>query len=272
MKNQTPIPTYTLAHPLYLDVQMMVSFLAYLQGGVAFEGEETIRSEETRTQAGKASGKVKIPSIATWLGAEVSGDLAIDKKLDATSEYKTERHHTAASLFNYLYAHLGNGGQITSLNDEEDIRSLQTSQLVQASGRYIGNPLADILNFFGQLMPYLEDDKKEKEETPKRKNSRKSGNPAVRQNATALETEQTLAELATQAEEQLEAETGRLLSRMREDMNRSPVHDLVLATSGGLKVVLTVSSQYYSAETSERLRAGDFTVLGKATRILVSRN
>ena len=261
MDDQSSAAPYTLAHPLYLDVQMMVSFLAYLEGGVSFEGEETIRSGETRTREGKVSGKMKFPSIASWLGAEAAGDLAIDKKLDEGSEYKAARHHTAASLFNYLYSYLSNDGQFITLDNMEDVQKMQANRLVQISGRYLGNPLADILNYFGQLMPYIEDDEAEKKDHSKRRNPRKSGNPAIRASVIEQGVDGTQSE-------PLDDDSRRLMKTMQEDMNSSPVQDIVLATSGGLKAVLTVSSQYYSAETSAHLRAGDYIVLGKATRIL----
>jgi|GEM_PF-5551139 len=37
----TSNPGYNLAYPVYLDVPMMVSFLAHLEGGVATHEEET---------------------------------------------------------------------------------------------------------------------------------------------------------------------------------------------------------------------------------------
>lgn len=262
--------SYTLAHPLYLDVQMMVSFLAYLEGGVTFEGEETRRSEEVKTRGGKASGRVKFPSITSWLGAELSGDLSIDRKLDEASEFKAARHHTAASLFNYLYAYLAEDSQITILDRPEDVDHIKDSRLVQVSGRYLGNPLSDILTVFTKVLPYFDEpeDEDSSKGGVKKRNPRKSGNPAVRNSANEVSAEDLAAEVMRQAQEQIDKSTRHLMNQMTEDINSSPVHDLLLVTLEGLRVVLTVSSQYYSAEVSEHLRAGDFMVLGKVTRIL----
>ncbi|MGY1808861.1 hypothetical protein ACI8AF_15945 [Blastococcus sp. SYSU D00669] len=55
---------------------------------------------------------------------------------------------------------------------------------------------------------------------------------------------------------------------MADDMRSAPVHDVVIRVSEQLRVVLTVSSDFYSDTTSEYLRAGRFTALGKVTRVL----
>jgi hypothetical protein len=257
---------YNLSHPLYLDVQMMVSFLAFLEGGVTFEEDQTLRSTETGNRSGKASGKFKFPTIASWLGAEVSGEAAIDKKLDESSEYKSAKHHTAASLFNYLYAYLSEDNSITVVDTPQEASALKSGQLVQISGRYLGNTLADVLQYFNHLLPYLEQEAAEQEETRRaqERSRRRSGNPAVRATTgTAAEEEDPTPDNDTSLTDIL-----RVAKMMQEDIASVPVRDLLLSTSGGLNAVLTVSSEYYSTETSEHLRAGEFVVLGKVTRIL----
>lgn len=256
--------TYNLAHPLYLDVQMMVSFLAYLEGGVTFEGEETVTSSGSRSRSGKASGKAKLPSIATWFGAELSAEGAIDRKLDESSEYKSARHHTAASLFNYLYAYLTEDEKISIVETAEDLTELRSGQLIQISGRYLGNTLSEVLNYFDRLLPYLE--KHEEEEAAQKiaaKSKKRSGNPAVRASTPDSATEPTNEEEGMSTKEIIH-----LIKTMQDDLNGSAVQDLLLTTSADLKAILTVSSEYYSSETAEHLRAGDFVVLGKVTRIL----
>lgn len=111
-------------------------------------------------------------------------------------------------------------------------------------------------------MPYYEAAQKER---PKG-NARKSGNPSKR---AAAATSQAA------AQEQADAAAGlgyqvilKMLMQMYADMENAPVHDVLIQAPEGIRAVLTVSSQYFSEATNERLRAGDFTVLGKATRIL----
>jgi len=60
----------------------------------------------------------------------------------------------------------------------------------------------------------------------------------------------------------------RLVQRMVDDIAQVPVHDLLLRTKEGLHAVLTVSSEFYSSATNEYLRAGEFRVVGKVTRVV----
>ena len=55
---------------------------------------------------------------------------------------------------------------------------------------------------------------------------------------------------------------------MGADISAAPVHDLLFQTERGLKAVVTVSSEYYSATVNENLRAGEFRVVGKVTRVV----
>jgi hypothetical protein len=61
---------YVLAHPIYLDAAMMISFLAYLEGGVVTQEEETQKEGGAREKILK--GRAGIRARLTWaLNAEV---------------------------------------------------------------------------------------------------------------------------------------------------------------------------------------------------------
>jgi hypothetical protein len=49
---------YVLAHPVYLDVAMMISFLAYLEGGVITQEEETQKEGGARERVLKGRAGV----------------------------------------------------------------------------------------------------------------------------------------------------------------------------------------------------------------------
>jgi hypothetical protein len=261
------MPNYTLAHPLYLDVPMMISFLAHLEGGVSFEDEETLRSGRTREAKGEGSGKFRFGLLGPLLGMDAGVAASASGKSEETAEYKAARHHTVASLFNALYGYLHEDETIVRIKEPDQRSSLQLGELVELTGRYIGNPLEDILDFFGQLLPYMED--AESATTQERRPSpKKSGNPAVRAKAAEADADATVKAALEQVQRE-EQEFGiRMIQKMREDIAKSPVHDVMLETSSGIRAVLTVSSQYYSPTTNEYLRAGGFGVLGKVTRVL----
>ncbi|MFC9090314.1 DUF6414 family protein [Nocardiopsis dassonvillei] len=259
---------YTLSHPLYLDVDMMISFLAYLEGGVVFEGQETLRTEESKQRGAKGTGKVKLPSVANIFGAEGSIEGDINRRLDSTSEYQAARHHTAASLFNYLYARLDQEGSIEDISNLSETGSLKAGQLVQLSGRYIGNSLEEMLDFFTRTLPLLmEIGKTDSSKNSSVPNQKRSGNRSQRQpqaGGALMEHMKTLEAAQRKAFDQ----GIKVMQHLKEDIDRTPVHDLLVVTQKDLKVVLTASSQYYSGTVNEFLKSGDFNVLGKVTRVL----
>ncbi len=246
-------PGYTLAHPIYLDVPMMVSFLAAIEGGVSVSGSETSTQagSQEKTLAGKLGLKAKILGLAD---GEASVEGSTHKTDETTFVSQTERHHTAASLFNILIAYLREAGQIVEICSEDDLASLKAGQLVELQGESRGNPLESILTFASAIFPYVVPD--EPATTPPPPNPR-SGNPQKRGPAPA----------PTPAAPP-EDDTVRMIRMMAADMQAAPVHDLLFETSPGLRFIAVTTSEFYTPATSEHLRQGYFRVVGKVTRVL----
>lgn len=268
---------YTLAHPLYLDVPMMVSFLAYLQGGVTWTEEEARRSADTNEASGKMSGGFKFP-LAALFGMDLRAEAAAATTRDASIESTATRHHTVASLFNALYQYLHEDDQVISLSDASQLASLRPGQLVEVTGEYLGNPLAAVLDMLQQLLPYVEENEEADSDTPSSpprsipRAKRKGGPRTPPRMPDTEEITQQFVQAAVQSLQETQAkaqEQGkRAMKRMAEDMRLAPVHDLLIRVNDQLRAVLTVSSDFYSDTTSEYLRAGEFTALGKVTRVL----
>jgi len=64
-------------------------------------------------------------------------------------------------------------------------------------------------------------------------------------------------------------QAGDLLVKIRDDLRRSPVTDLLVASTG-FSVVAALTRSYLEPQTSELLKGSDMTVLGKVTRVLTS--
>ena len=179
-----PAPGYVLAHPVYLDVAMMISFLAYLEGGVVTEAEETTKEAGTRERAlkGRAGFRARLP----WaLDAEAGSEGSANRREETALESKSARQHTAASLFNLLYEYLTADNQLVDLKDSGQLPGLRPGQLVELSGEYLGNPLEDILGFIGAMFPYYEEQMTAQkaataEALDQAKRTQRSGNPARR--------------------------------------------------------------------------------------------
>ena len=267
-------PGYVLAHPVYLDVAMMISFLACLEGGVVTQEEETQKEGGARERVlkGRAGIRARLP----WaLDAEAGSEGGTQRRDEASLESKSTRQHTAASLFNLLYEYLTTDNQLVDLKQPDQLQGLSHGQLVELTGEYLGNPLEDILAFVAAMYPYYAEQLKVQkavaaEALDQAKKAQRSGNPSKRSQAqeSAPEVAAVMAGVLQQVQDG-QSEFGiQMMLRMAEDITKVPVHDLLLRTPTGLQAVLTVSSEYYSAATNEYLRAGKFRIIGKVTKIV----
>lgn len=266
---------YSLAHPVYLDVPMMISFLAHLEGGLTTNEEETRAESGARERAlkGRAGFRFRLPLVTD---ADAGTDFNTARQDSDSLEVKSQRLHTAASWFNTLYGYLHEDQQVTVLSGPDDLTALRSGQLVEIAGEYLGNPLEDTLAFIGSIMPYvLEQQEVEKANVEQAlqaaKKAQRSGNPARRASAVnqpELDVAAVLQGVLSQSQD-AQTEFGvRMMTRMVAEMDHVPVHDLVLLADGGLRAVLTVSSEFYSQNTNQYLKQGDFRVIGKVTRVL----
>lgn len=268
---------YSLAHPVYLDVPMMLSFLAHLEGGVS-TSEEAIEREtgaRERLLRGRAGFRLKFFTLGD---TDLSTEGSAQRRDESVFESKSQRHHTAASLFNLLYEYLVEDKQLIALSGPDQLTDLRVGQLVELGGQYLGNPLEDILGFVKSVVPYfLEQQQVQRDalaaaaEKAKGTRSQRSGNPAKKPAAPASPQEdlaEALQGVAAQMEDAGQAMGLRLAIRMAEDIDRVPVHDLLFRSVAGVQAVVTASSEYYSSSTNEYLRAGEFRVVGKVTRVV----
>ncbi|MFB9961241.1 DUF6414 family protein [Sinosporangium siamense] len=255
-----------LAHPVYLDVPMMMSFLAQIQGGVAMEEEETRKEGKVGEKNLKGTGKAKLPSLSGIFGVEVGVEGGGAWKREGLVESKAAKQHTEVSLFNALYAYLHGAQKIVSLQDAGQLGQLGSGDLIELSGSYAGNPLEENLSFFMQITPYLdmedEGSGNKKENAPSRSKRRRS---------VPARTQSPEVEVQRQVEAAASAQMDygwRIARRLYEDISSAPVHDVLIRMDETLKAILTVSSEFHTSATSEYLRSGEFKVLGKVTQVL----
>ncbi|WP_156144123.1 DUF6414 family protein [Sinomonas humi] len=255
---------YSLAHPVYLDVPMMLSFLAHIEGGVwlSEQTKQTVSGAEEKFKKGRAALRARLLALGSVDAGAEGGDSSKDS---SSIESKTERHHTSASLFNLLYEYLRDDNQVTDIGQPEQLNELRSGQLVELSGEYLGNPIEDVLAFFDSLMPYVANSDEDQGQKPATTAARgkRSGNPATRAAASV-----PAQAVQAQPNDSFSSDGARLMKRMSSDISNAPVHDLLFKAQGGLEAVVTAASEFYSRNTREYLRAGEFRVVGKVTKIV----
>lgn len=252
-------------HPLYLDVPMMTSFLAYLEGGVAESLERISTSKDDISRQREGGAGLKVPSVFSMLGFDASGRMASTTASGSTDEVKIARQHTSASLFNLLYDQLQAESMLKTFGGAaEDLSTLVIGDLVQVTGRYVGNPLEDVLAVVNQLLPYFAPDASTSaREASSHREAGRSGNPAKK----AAARPRTPEELAAQAAEESSRFGMAVVQQMYVEIQSSSVSDVMLRTDSGLRIVATVAREFLTEQVAAMLRSSHATVLGKITAL-----
>lgn len=259
-------------HPAYLNVPMMVSFLAALEGeGVSFQDESTSLRGEQQASERQGAGRLGVPVIASLLGFDLSGRIARSDGRAESEEVRVVRTHTEASLFNRLRDGLHKQGKVTRL-DANELTDTEPGDLVELGGRVIGNPLLQVLDLLTQIIPYVEAQAEvaEASSTPPRKNKSKKGQRGGQGGGPAPDPEAIAAEILRQAqdEEKREQQFGlRIVRMMHEEIRAAAVRDLVLQADEAT-AVLTLSREFLTDSAEAHLLWGSFRVLGKVTAVL----
>ncbi len=256
-----------LAHPVYLDTEMLISFLASLEDGVSYSSEVAERYTATSDREGEGAGKVSLPSIATLLGLTLSAEGRYKRRSSAEEgvESKFVREHTAASLFNRLRLRLAEiPDALIQVQSSDVLSDLASGRLVEIQGAIIGNPLKQILDLLAAIGPYfglaLE------EPTSDALPAKQPSSRAPKRSGPSKSTVPQLASLSGQQTPELTLQD--LLRVLKREVERSSVLDLLMEGPGGVKVVLTVSRELLTPEVEAYLIGGTFNVIGKASAIL----
>jgi hypothetical protein len=253
-----------LIHPVYLDVPMMVSFLAAVEGGVSFSQEFTERLSSATTREREGQGRAGVPSIASLFGLafDMTGRLKRQSQDEESTEMKVIREHTEASLFNLLRETLRQRDDFFEILSAEQLQQVNPGFLVEVSGEILGNPLQQILDAIWQILPYLgiDPEQTESQRNPQRsarQSRQRSGRPSPQS-----------AVVGSEPEDVLDASGLKLFRTMREDVGNAKVRDLILQSSGELRAVLTMAREFLTPANEEYLLGGRFTAIGKVTRVL----
>jgi hypothetical protein len=261
-----------LVYPLYLDVPMMTSFVAAIEDGVAYDSDVTQRKDQQQALGGESEARVGIPfmgALSTLIGLDFRGRISGDQAAAEGEEIKLVRRHTEASLFMRLRQALKNEERIVGIRKISDFQELRDSKqnvLVEVSGQIFRSPLSEVLEAVFRVFDILGYDLSGKgkaiaQNPQKGRNQRKRGQGGQQLSAP------TSQELELDAEGQIGFQ---IMQRIKDDLAASKVLDVVMRPSAveSLAVVIALATEYLPEGAFDNLLSGDFTVLGKVTRVV----
>lgn len=293
-----------LVVPVYLDVPMTVSLVAALEGGVAYGSTTTSTSHDARAAEAAAKGGVSLPVISSLLRLDLSGQLQGKLAAEAGQQIQVERQHTAASLFNLLRSRLEELSLITPLPDATAMGAARPGQLVVVSGRIVSDPVLQLSEALAELAGTLKDvmevaalgrlleglvmvginqsdanadpnsraglellrgaltPQKPQLDTQRTGNQKRKGTQPARADAD-VQPNSAGFELVEQA--------TTLLVKIRDDLRRSPVTDLLVA-GPGFSALATLTRSYLEPQSTELMKGSDMAVLGKVSRVVTSQD
>lgn len=239
-----------LIHPIYLDVPMLVSFAAAVQGGISLASEITQENKLGGSGSGNASVEFNLSSLFKSLfetSAKASGEATISGESQVVK--KESRSYTEASIAIILYHELKQKGRsIIELSKAQDTNNLPIGALVEISGTIEKNTIDSIIDY-AAAADILSGMAPDQAPGPAPSGGRgKHTSPAK--------------------PKQERSEAGRIADFLDQDRKRTPISNVILRTPEalGLGVVISLRTANLRDLTLSELHKNNVRVVGKVTR------
>lgn len=233
-----------LIHPIYLDVPMLVSFAAAVQGGLALEAEVTAEKKGSGAASANASGKFGLSKlflvlVDTSTSVEVTGNLSNESH----ETRKESKSYTEASIAIILYHQLQQSGDyIVKLENVEDIQKYTPGTLIEIAGTVEKNAVDAVIDYLDAADIFSRMATPSTQPQAKGKGTTQSKNP--------------------------QSEIGRMREALAQDRKRTPISNVVVRCSEpkDLNVVVTLRTDNLRDLTLSELHRNDVRIVGKITR------
>lgn len=237
-----------LLYPIYLDIPMMISFVATMDGGYSLERVWKESNNKSGEMSGSVEGDAGLPSfISSLVKANIKALGNLDGKLSNSVESQIVFKHTEASLFMRLRHELLHQKRLKMLDEykESEWGSIPLSSIVEISGEIHRSPINEIAHLSKRFIPFLT------QSLP----FNKEGNV-------------DMGNLSPEQKELLKSITA--MQGIATDLESSPLFDAILKQKGnGEKTaVLDIATKNLSLMEQEILHCGRVTIMGKVTRVL----
>ncbi|MGF1570148.1 MAG: hypothetical protein ACFCVD_19100 [Nodosilinea sp.] len=233
-----------LIHPIYLDVPMLVSFAAAVQGGLVLEAEVTAEKKGSGTASANASGKFGLSKlfqalVDTSTSVELTGNLS-NESHETRRESKS---YTEASIAIILYHQLQqSGGYIVKLEGVEDIQKYTPGTLIEIAGTVEKNAVDAVIDYLDAA-------------------------DILSRMATPSTQTQAKGKGTTQSKSP-QSEIGRIREALDLDRKRTPISNVVVRCSEpqDLNAVVTLRTDNLRDLTLSELHRNHVRIVGKITR------
>jgi len=243
-----------LIHPIYLDVPMLVSFSAAIQGGLSLETEVTQEKESNKAGETKISGKFGLNNLFKNLfditaETDISGSVS-GKNQETRRESKS---HTEASIAILLYDHfLTNKGYLIKPKNATELSQIDPGTLVEVAGTLEKNAVDTVIDYIdaANILSNLADTPPVSPPPVPLKSGKKNNFNVIQ--APKLN--------------QLE----RFRETLDKDRKRTPISNVILKCNepSGINVVVTLRTANLRDLTLTELHKNSVRVVGKITRII----
>ena len=239
-----------LLYPIYLNVPMMISFVATMDGGYSLEKVWKETKNLSGEMAGELEGEAGLPAMVSWLAhASLKASGNVDGKLGKAEESQIVFKHTEASLFMRLRHELRRQGRIISLDacGEEHWQQILPFSFVEISGEIHRTPINEIVQLSKRLIPIMV------QSLP----LTQDGN--IDAPALSPEQQNSLANIS-------------IVQAVVADLESSPLSDVIIKHEGQWEkvAVLNLSTKVLPLSDQELLHCGNVRVMGKITRVLTN--
>lgn len=239
-----------LIHPIYLDVPMLVSFAAAVQGGLSLASEVTEEKKRAASGSGSLSAEFNLSNLFKSLF-----DAGVKASMEGTSSNETQlvrkesRSYTEASIAIILYHQLKTQkGSILEVANITDIANLPIGALVEVPGIIEKNTIDSIIDYAAAIDIL----------------SRMGEDQAPVGNA------QTKGKGFSPAPKKQKSDVARVAEYLDQDRKRTPISNVLLRTKepAELDVVISLRTANLRDLTLSELHKNNVRVVGKVTRVI----
>ncbi len=242
-----------LIHPIYLDVPMLVSFAAAIQGGLSLESEVTQEKESNKAGSTKIGGKFGLSNLFSNL-FELNAETEISGSITGRNQEtrRESKSHTEASIAILLYDQLvENEHFLIKPRSAGELSKVNPGALVEVAGTLEKNAIDTVIDYIDAVNIL----------------SNLGEASSMQQSPTTAKTSGKQAAKPTPMPQSY-------LERMREtldkDRKRTPISNIILKCNEppDVNVVVTLRTANLRDLTLTELHKNSVRVVGKVTRII----